>query len=421
MRALNAWIADKQIGEFTESPQPDGTSLYTFEYRELTEKDIVSLTMVPAAGELRFDSRVFPSPFDMILPEGERRSRIEEARKIVRADSFSLLAYVGANPVNRVRFLPPGETPSATAPEIPAPKEIAGTTQGRKLFRDILQSTDLRQGVAGVQPKVLGAARANKLSDEPRQYRGSTHLLKSSTDRFPYLAANEQACLDTFALAGLPVPKTTLSLDGELLMVERFDLRADGTMCGFEEAAALMGETAATKYQRDYGTLIESLCEFVAPADQKKVRENLAKCLVLNHLIGNGDAHLKNFGLLYEDAMQVTLAPAYDCVSTLAYIPDDIPALALSFEWLSKAWWPRPKLEEFVLQYGGLSRPDARRLLDECCEAVVNGAKGVIELGARVSGFRELARTMSTLWLGRVQGFQAEESGLGAHRRKKPV
>jgi len=59
-------------------------------------------------------------------------------------------------------------------------------------------------------------------------------------------------------------------------------------------------------------------------------------------------AHLKNFGVLYHDDLDVRLAPFYDVVSTLAHIPEDVPALALSFEWYSKAWWPRARVEEFA-------------------------------------------------------------------------
>lgn len=412
MRELDAWIEDRKVGVFREDPRADGSTRFEFEYEEVTRKNIVSLTMVPIDGELRFQSPTFPPPFDMILPEGERRARIEEARKILRTDSFSLLSYVGANPVNRVRFLPSGEEPRDEPPPIPTPKEIAGTHQGRKLFRELIARTDLRQGVAGVQPKILGANVAVKASAAARAFRGSTHLLKSSTSQFPFLAANEKACLSVFAASGVTVPESTLSADGELLLVERFDRDQRGSLAGFEEAAALMGETSATKYQRDYGTMIEVLCESIAPGFQGKARETLLKCVVLNHLLGNGDAHLKNFGVLYDDPENVSLAPAYDCVSTLPYIPDDVPALALSFEWYSKSWWPRTKIEEFARQYGSLARVDIGRLFEQCYEAMDLGVRTVSEFGRNIDGFAELAQRMGTLWSERVAAFRAEDSVL---------
>jgi len=412
MRALDVWIEDRHVGVFHEDPRADGSTLYAFEYAELTSKDIVSLTMVPIDGELRFVSPTFPPPFDMILPEGERRGRIEEARKILRTDSFSLLSYVGANPVNRVRFLFPGETPLEDPPPIPAPKEIAGTLQGRKMFQELVARTDLRQGIAGVQPKILGASVAPKISTDSRQFRGSTHLLKSSTSRYPFLAVNEQTCLGVFAAAGISVPKTTLSADGELLLVERFDLDEHGKLSGFEEAAALLGETSDTKYQRDYGTMMDVLCESIAPKLQRSARATLMKCLVLNHLLGNGDAHLKNFGVLYDDATNVSLAPAYDCVSTLPYNSDDVPALALSFDWYSKDWWPRTKIEEFAGDHGSLSPAEIRRLFDQCYEAVHHGVQTVIQFGRDIDGFAQFAQRIATLWGERVAAFRAENSSL---------
>ena len=90
MRTLNAWIENHRVGAITEWPRADGSTLYAFEYEEVTSKNIVSLTMVPIEGELRFESLTFPSSFDMVLPKGERRVRIEEARKIVRTDPLEV-------------------------------------------------------------------------------------------------------------------------------------------------------------------------------------------------------------------------------------------------------------------------------------------------------------------------------------------
>jgi HipA-like protein len=111
MAELAAWVDGHEVGRFSEQHVPDGSS-FTFEYVEgASAKELVSLTMIPLPHRRRFDSRDFPPAFDMILPEGERRLRIEAARKIVRTDAFSLLSFVGTNPVNRARFLQPGAAP----------------------------------------------------------------------------------------------------------------------------------------------------------------------------------------------------------------------------------------------------------------------------------------------------------------------
>jgi len=405
---LVARVDGQVVGRFSEHHVPDGSS-FTFEYVEgASAEDLVSLTMVPLPQQRRFDSRDFPPAFDMILPEGDRRSRIEAARKIVRTDAFSLLSYVGANPVNRVSFLQPGAAPDQEVPKLPTPTEIANSSAGQALFQRLMADMDLRQGIAGVQPKVLGAVEGSqKMSPDLRQQRGSTHILKASPRTFPFLAANEFICLKILEIAGLRTPNVTLSADGELLLVERFDILGEGKHLGFEEAAVLMGESSATKYQRDYGSMIESLALFVAPQTEEAMRRDVSKALVLNWLLGNGDAHLKNFGVLYHDDLDVSLAPFYDVVSTLPYIPEDVPALALSFDWYSKAWWPRAKIEEFARTHGKLSRADTARLFEESLAAVNEGLKLTQKLGKQIRGFAELAATLIELWKSRVATFRA--------------
>lgn len=408
MAELTAWVDGRRIGRFFEQHLADG-SAFTFEYAEgASPKNLVSLTMIPWLGQRTFNSRIFPPAFDMILPEGQRRHRIETARKLVRTDDFALLSYVGINPVNRVRFLQPETVPHHDIAPLPSPREIANCSAGQKLFQKLMADFDLRQGIAGVQPKVLGTIEnTQKMSPELRQERGSTHILKASTRDFPFLATNEFICLHVYAAAGLAVPQVTLSADGELLLVERFDTLSDGTHLGFEEAAVLLGESSVTKYQRDYGTMIESLASFVDIRNEETMRRDITKALVLNWLLGNGDAHLKNFGVLYSDDKDVHLAPFYDVVSTLPYLPEDVPALALSFDWYSKAWWPRVRIEEFAKTHGKLSGSETARLFEDCLAAVSAGLKLTNKLGKQISPFSELATTLAKLWNSRIALFRA--------------
>jgi serine/threonine-protein kinase HipA len=122
--------------------------------------------------------------------------------------------------------------------------------------------------------------------------------------------------------------------------------------------------------------------------------------------------------VLYEDAAHVSLAPFYDCVSTLPYIPDDVPALALSFEWYSKAWWPRVKIEEFALAFGGLSPVEVRRMIEACSTAVMHGVERVSRYGREIAGFGKLAKQIAQLWRDRVDAFNAEDSGLKRARTR---
>lgn len=406
MLELWVWIGAKRVGTFSFERAAAGDE-YRFEYvADATPGDLVSLTMVPGLHGRTFDFRSFPAPFDMILPEGERRARIEEARKILRTDAFSLLGYVGANPVNRVRFLPPGEGHDAHVPELPTPREIANCTEGRALFRRLVDELELRQGIAGVQPKILGhVADAAKPSLARRNYRGSTHILKASTTRFPFLATNEYICQEVFRAAGLTVPENTLSADGQLLLVKRFDVQDDGSVLGFEEAAGLMGERAEGKYLRDYGSMFSQLARFVPPANELRTRKELMKALLLNTMLGNGDAHLKNFGVVYSTYEDARLAPFYDCVSTLAYIGDDVPALALSFEFYSKAWWPPSRLAEFADRYGGMTPRDLKRTIEQAKAAIAAGLRLVETYSKALPDFAKVGAGMARVMTERLALF----------------
>ena len=89
--------------------------------------------------------------------------------------------------------------------------------------------------------------------------------------------------------------------------------------------------------------------------------------MVLNNILQNGDAHLKNFGLVYESIDSIRLAPAYDVVCTTAYIKKDISALTLMG---SKKWWPRKHMERFGVQVCDLSAAKSRELYEECLRAI---------------------------------------------------
>jgi len=421
VRSLDAWIGERKVGIFVEEARADGGNDYAFHYEaDAGLEYLVSLTMTPTATKRSFEMGTFPPPFDMILPEGKRRQRIEQARKFARADSFSMLSYVGGNVVNRVRFIPPGADRRITTVQLPPPREIAASSAGLQLFNALMGELDLAQGIAGVQPKLLGDADEadKKLSVHERSYRGSTHILKGSTDGYPCLAANEAACLMIYRYAGLDVPQVTLSADGQVLLVERFDFSEDGLL-GFEEVASLLGETSDTKYERDYGSALQQLVDYASPQYAEQIRSDFFLALLLNWIIGNGDAHLKNFGLLYRDDVDARPAPYYDIVSTLVYVPEDIPALPLSNDHYAKEWWSRQRLEEFGLERARLSRSELRETFDRAENAIEQGLAHLQEQCVRIPEFSVIGQRMIEIIGGRRRDLYAQPSNLRARTARR--
>jgi len=171
-----------------------------------------------------------------------------------------------------------------------------------------------------VQPKVL----------VPEQSTQSL-IVKSGLDAFPGLAINEFVCMSIVRMAGVPVPEFHLSDDGELFVMRRFDRPPDGRILGFEDMLALAGRNTEQKYTGSYELVLRLLKLYCSPEHLPAARQQLFDMVVLSCLLGNGDAHMKNFGVLYDGISgAVRMAPAYDIVCTRVYILDDNLALDLA-------------------------------------------------------------------------------------------
>jgi serine/threonine-protein kinase HipA len=160
-------------------------------------------------------------------------------------------------------------------------------------------------------------------------------------NEYPQLAANEYFCLTAARRCGLDVPPFRLAEDGMALVIDRFDLRMDGTYRGFEDFCVLNARRTEEKYRGSYETqVMKRFAQFANPTYVNEDTEKLFILIALNAALRNGDAHLKNFGLVYDDVQgEVRLAPVYDLVTTSVYLPKDCLALTLN----GSTTWPTAK------------------------------------------------------------------------------
>jgi serine/threonine-protein kinase HipA len=175
-------------------------------------------------------------------------------------------------------------------------------------------------GISGIQPKVMLQA---QLPDRASIAVPSL-IVKAGSPAYPHIAANEFLCLKAARAAGIEVPTFDLSDDGQLLVLDRFDIRPEGDRLGFEDIAALMGRSVRDtlsdrKYTGSYEQVAEVLKAINVGAD------DLARFfaqVAFTVMVRNGDGHLKNFGVLYEEGpqgMRVRLSPMYDVLTTSIY------------------------------------------------------------------------------------------------------
>ena len=358
---LQVWIEDRPVGRLEKFGR--GTS---FTYNAgVKPTDAISLTMPVRITSYNCSYGLLPI-FDTNLPEGALLERITAGLRKARGsvDEIDVLELTGGNQIGRIRVLPEGEVPERRT-SIDDINEILEQQASRTLVNEIMTRYAVRSGVSGAMPKVLVDTESTDSSQGSTRQTIQTrdYILKFDAEDFPGLSLNEYHCMRAAWRAGVHrVAQTKLNVDGRMLSVRRFD-HHDGHRTGFEDLASLNAKTSRDKYSGSIETdLFKRVREF-SGATEKENLEALYRLCVINIALRNGDAHLKNFAMLYEDttAGPIQLAPAYDLVTTTVYIEADMMALSLG----GSKRWPKPAT---VLQLGaraGLSRQQAGQIMED--------------------------------------------------------
>jgi serine/threonine-protein kinase HipA len=184
--------------------------------------------------------------------------------------------------------------------------------------------------------------------------------------------------------------------------MRRFDITPEGISVGFEDMCSLQALGTTRKYGSSYERVAKSIGDFISGECLMAAREQFFATLVLSVMVRNGDAHLKNFGVLYTSpAGIVALAPVYDVVTTTAYISKDVPALSLAG---TKKWWPRNVLERFAVTHLSLPVGKVSDIFSRTAEAVTETQKMIPGYINEHPEFRETGELMMTQWNEGVTG-----------------
>jgi serine/threonine-protein kinase HipA len=318
-----------------------------------------------------------PPIFEMNLPEGALRERLRLAfaKATGTFDEFDLLGIVGRSQVGRIRYTGQQEQLQEDVP-FQSVDEILEKRRGGELYRYLLDKFASFSGISGVQPKILvrdeaASASLGKLDHRLSQsYRGATHIVKFwEQNEYPQLAANEYFCLKVAQLCQLDVPQYRLSEDALALVIDRFDLRPDGTYRGFEDFCVLNARRTDQKYSGSYeSSIMKRFADFANSSHVGEDLERLFTLIVINCALRNGDAHLKNFGIVYDDVQgEARLAPVYDLVTTSVYLSNDSMALTLNG---TTKWASAKELQRLGETRMGGSPARVREILQRVRDAV---------------------------------------------------
>jgi len=346
-----------------------------------------------------------PPIFEMNLPEGilRERLRLAFAKATGTFDEFDLLSIVGRSQIGRIRYTGDKEQFTEDVP-FQSVDEILARRRDSDLFRYLIDRFAVFSGISGVQPKILvrdenSSAALRKAKPRLSQsYRGATHIVKLwDPNEFPQLAANEHFCLTVAQKCGLEVPPYRLAEDGMALVLDRFDLHPDGTYRGFEDFCVLNARRTEEKYRGSYETsVIKRFQQFSNSPHVNEDLERLFSLIALNCAIRNGDAHLKNFGIVYDDVMgEARLSPVYDLVTTTVYMPKDSMALTLN----GTTRWPTNKeLQRLGETRMGGTPAKIKQILGQIHEAMSETIKDVHSYVQKNPPFAEIGGQMLKEW-----------------------
>lgn len=283
----------------------------------------------PVAVAMPLEKRAYQSGslfpiFEMNIPEGFIRHRItERLRKQIQVDDMLFLALQGNTGIGCISYATQGlEAEELTAESL---AEILAWKGSNELFEELVNKYLLQSSISGIQPKILVPESIETTA------KGALILpsliVKSGSGEFPQLAINEFICMRLAKACQIETPEFWLSDNQQLFVMRRFDLKDDGSCRAMEDMAVLQGKSTNDKYRSSYESVSKVLSFY--SSNIKTDNEALFKMLVHSCMVGNGDAHLKNYAMLYDEPDDMRLSPLYDVVNTQIYNPPDTLALNL--------------------------------------------------------------------------------------------
>jgi serine/threonine-protein kinase HipA len=393
VRLLDVYLHRQHVGTLVQN---EGGQM-VFEY---LDSWLENTRTVPLSHSLPLQSGLFLQKqcrgfFGGILPEEDSRKIIARILGISENNDFAMLEQIGGECAGAVSFLPSG-TP------FPYPDDEyrnLSLEQLAELLRELPRrplmagSDGIRLSLAGAQDKVSVRVEDGNIS-LPLNSAPSTHILKPEIVTYEGIVSNESFCLALADIAGLTVAKATVGEveNLEYLLVERFDREITGNgaiqRLHQEDFCQALGYPSQNKYQGEGGPSLKDCFALLREVSTSPVIDLMAllDAVIFNFVIGNNDAHGKNYSLLYYADASVRFAPLYDLVCTV-YYPEltDNMAMKIGNEKKSSRISPRhfEKLAEDTGLAGALVKRRVLQLavtIEESLENITKPTEASVEV-----------------------------------------
>ena len=390
---LTVWWGHDIVGSLAINRHGDTSFSYAETWLAKPAAGAISLSLPLRAEPFsRRESRPF---FEGLLPEESQRAAIARALGLSTGNEFRLLEALGGEVAGALSLWPEGERPPVEAPST----QSASPLDDNALI-DILNRLPTRPMLAGETKLPVVVDKGHIALPTPGQ--PTTHILKPPIERFAGTTENEAFAMRLAREVGLSVAAVDYRrVRGRaFLLVERYDrIAGNGRVKRLhqEDFCQALGFPSARKYATDGGPVLRDCFRLLRSSATRPARDvlRLFDAVIFNLIIGNADAHAKNYSLLYRDDA-IEMAPLYDLLATIAY-PDLSPKLAMkiagraTLDELKATDWGR-----FAKQ-SGLTEPFVKRRAKALADHVLQTV-GQIEAGFDLNeGERKKMRDYTSL------------------------
>ncbi len=329
---------------------------FIIDYKNFDIKNSIALSL-PNTQKIYLYDYKFPPFLETFLPEGYLYEIFKNilSKEYGKVDDYLIFSLLSSNIKSRIEFQSDLKD-SVNFPSFDIDEILDNDTDDT--FSNLLQIFLNKNAISGVQPKTIALLKEKLHTKE--------YIIKTWGNEYQDLALNEYFCLKAVQKAGVKTVNVKLSKNNKFLIVEKFTPKSDGSFYGFEEILSLMDKNKESKYDGSYEQIAKIIYTFTT--NKKESMVAFYKTVVMNYLLKNGDAHLKNFGLLFDDDFaNIFYSPAYDVVNTVVYIYKDKPALMLAGK---KIWWAKETLIKFGQKSCLLPSNEAKEYYQECFDAL---------------------------------------------------
>ncbi len=360
-----------------------------FQYsQDWIEKESSPVSLSLPCRKEKFPPAISTAFFENLLPESNARTVLAFHRRFDKRDTYAFLENYGEDCAGALSIIPenqepdftPGQYENITRELIKTLDKIVLEPERYKLYPEMKHA---KLSLAGAQDKLPVYIKGTQFYLPKNSGSATTHIIKPVNAGFTDIPRNEAFCMELAQRSGFSIPDSKImKIDAhELFVVERYDrqeINKEIVRIHQEDFCQAMGYPAERKYQETGGPGFIECRELIDEYLSNHGATNrilFIRMMIFNYIIGNHEAHGKNFSILHNKGFE--LAPFYDLVSTQVYPLDNKFAMSIGQTFTLH----RIKEHSFKKFAGDMNvRPELlASLINEVCEAVMNELDGLIE------------------------------------------